>query len=178
MRSWSPASRVFTVDCRKISRSTSSRRATHQVDSSSTRFSPNPSSSCQVSRRTCATRLPLLPSTPKARATTSLSKYLPRKSRRDSWRSNQASRQVRLLFLTFPLSFFQRPFFYNSFLLIYWGPGILMEFSDVISQEDLHTRAPLYVTAVAEVLEYWCWFVSFAFKTNEIDCRIQCISRS
>jgi hypothetical protein len=26
--------------------------------------------------------------------------------------------------------------------------------SDVISQENLHTAAPLYVTAVAEVLEY------------------------
>jgi hypothetical protein len=36
--------------------------------------------------------------------------------------------------------------------------------SDVISQENLHTAAPLYVTAVAEVLEYWCWFVAFAYK--------------
>ena len=119
MRSWSPASRVFMVDCRRISRSTSSRRATHQVGWSFTRFSPNPSSFCQVSRRTCATRLQSLPSTQKGRVTTSSSKYLHKKNRRDSWRSNQASRQVRLLFLTIFPSFISFFFFLLLLLLVF-----------------------------------------------------------
>lgn len=76
--------------------------------------------------------------------------------------TRQVDRSDYFFLLFSPVPYSHRIFLFFSIDLLrpYYIDGI----SDVISQENLHTAAPLYVTAVAEVLEYWCWFVAFAYK--------------